>query len=48
MTLKRQPNETEAQYHKRLVYGKLVDKSLSNIDYTELSTYAYGKPYSSD
>lgn len=35
-------------YHKRLVYGKLVDKTLSDIDYSELSELVYGQQYSSD
>lgn len=40
--------ETELQYHKRIVYGKLVDKTLSDIDYTELAEAVYGQPYASD
>lgn len=46
--LARQPNESELEYHKRLVYGKLIDKTLADEDYSELSTYVYGKDYSSD
>lgn len=46
--LKRKENETPFQYQKRLIYGKLVDKTLSNIDYTELAKLIYGKPYSRD
>lgn len=46
--LAKQPNESEFEYHKRLVYGKLVDKTLADEDYTELSAYVYGKEYSSD
>ena len=30
------------------MYGKLVDKSLSDYDYTELSQYVYGKEYAPD
>lgn len=41
-------DETPLQYHKRLIYGKLVDKTLADVDYTELSEFAYGKAYSSD
>lgn len=41
-------NESPLDYHKRLVYGKLVDKTLSDMDYTELSELVYGQPYSSD
>lgn len=45
--LKRE-NESELDYHKRIVYGKLVDNTLKDMDYTELSKYAYDKEYSSD
>ena len=48
MEIKRKDGETDLQYHKRIIYGKLVDKTLSDIDYTELSQLAYGKEYSSD
>lgn len=41
-------NESPLEYHRRLVYGKLVDKSLADYDYSELSQYVYGKPYSTD
>ena len=40
--------EDDLSYHKRLVYGKLVDKSLADYDYAELSPYVYGKDYSAD
>lgn len=46
--LERQKNESVMAHHRRLVEGKLVDKSLSDIDYTELSLYLYGQGYSSD
>ena len=46
--MNRLANESELDYHKRIVYGKLVDKTLSDIDYTELAELVYGKPYSSD
>lgn len=46
--LQQRENESDLQYHKRLVYGKLVDKTLSDFDYTELSKYVYGKEYSAD
>ena len=48
MNVERRDNETPFEYHKRLVYGKLVDKTLSDMDYTELSELVYGQPYSSD
>lgn len=48
VNLERKQDESRLAYHKRLVYGKLVDKTLSDIDYTELSELIYGQPYSSD
>lgn len=48
MLLAKQKDESDIDYHKRLVYGKLVDKTLADIDYSELSQYVYGKEYSSD
>ncbi len=42
------PNESELSYHKRIILGKLVDKNLSEYDYSELSKYVYGQEYSSD
>lgn len=44
----RRDNETLFDYHKRLIYGKLVDKTLADVDYTELAEKAYGRPLSSD
>lgn len=46
--LLRRDGESDLEYHKRLVYGKLVDKTLADIDYTELAESIYGKQYSSD
>lgn len=48
MELERRIGETDIQYHKRLVYGKLEDKTLGDVDYGELSKYLYGKRYSPD
>lgn len=48
MELERRVGETDIQYHKRLVYGKLEDKTLGDVDYGELSKYLYGKRYSPD
>ncbi len=48
MNIERKQNESQFDYHKRLVYGKLVDKTLSDMDYTELSELVYGQAYSSD
>lgn len=46
--LEKRDNETQFDYHKRIIYGKLVDKTLADVDYAELSEMAYGQPYSSD
>lgn len=46
--IEKRNDETQLQYHKRLIYGKLVDRTLSDIDYTELSEMVYGQAYSSD
>lgn len=35
-------------YHKRLIYGKLVDKTLADADYSEIAEKVYGKSYASD
>ena len=40
--------ETDFEYHKRLVYGKLVNKMLADVDYGELAKNVYGRDYSSD
>ena len=40
--------ESKLEHHKRLVYGKLKDKTLADVDYTELAEFVYGQPYSSD
>lgn len=41
-------NETEFEFHKRLVFGKLVDKTLSDEDYVDLSELVYKQKLSSD
>ena len=48
MELDRRENESSLQYHKRLIDGKLVDKTLADVDYSELAEFVYGQPYSSD
>lgn len=49
MILDKLPGESKLAYHKRLVYGKLVDKTLADVDYTELSPMVYdGQEYSAD
>lgn len=46
--LSRLPGESDYQYHRRLIMGKLVDHTLADVDYSELSVPLYGKPLSSD
>ena len=46
--LEKRENETEYEYHKRLVFGKLRDKTLVDYDYSELAPYVYDKDYSTD
>lgn len=46
--LDQRPGESDFDYHKRLVYGKLVDKTLVDYDYSELAPYVYGQEYSVD
>lgn len=46
--LARREGESDFDYHRRLVYGKLIDKTLSDYDYSELSNLIYGKEYSAD
>lgn len=48
LILDKRTDETEYQHHKRIVFGKLVDGSLSDYNYTTLSKYLYGKEYSED
>ena len=48
MQLEQRENESRLEWHKRLIDGKLVDKTLADVDYSELSEYVYGQPYSSD
>ena len=48
MQIERTENESRLDYHRRLVYGKLVDKTLADVDYSELAELVYGQPYSSD
>lgn len=46
--LRRIESESPLDYHKRLIYGKLVDKTLADCDFSELAELLYGQPYSSD
>lgn len=48
MRIERASGERESDYHKRLIYGKLVDKTLADVDYAELSELVYGQQFSSD
>lgn len=40
--------ESDLDFHRRVVYGKLVDKTLADVDYAELSDLLYGQQYHSD
>ena len=46
--LDRMPGETALQHHKRLIEGKLIDKTLADYDYSELAPHVYGQDYSAD
>ena len=48
MGLERKVGESDIAYHKRLVYEKLEDKTLADVEYDELSKYLYGKRFSRD
>lgn len=48
MNLEKRNGETDIAYHKRLVLGKLEDKTLSDVSYSDLSKCLYGKRYSDD
>ena len=48
MDLGRKANETQREYHKRLIYGKLEDKTLSDYDWDELSEFLFGKQLARD
>jgi predicted phosphodiesterase len=48
MQLEKREHESDFEWHKRLINGKLVDKTLADVDYSELAEYVYGQPYSSD
>ena len=45
--LLKRDNETDLEYVKRIVYGKLIDKTIDD-DYTILAPLVFGKDYSSD
>lgn len=46
--LNRRPDESVYQYHKRLIFGKMLDRTMSDIDYSEMAEPLYGKELSSD
>lgn len=48
MDLKKRENESTFDYYKRIVYGKLVDKTLSDLDFPEIAQLLWGREYSSD
>lgn len=47
-TLERLVGESEIDFHKRLIYGKMVDKTLADVDYSELAPLVYGQEYAGD
>lgn len=48
VNLLQRDGESKTDYHRRLIYGKLVDKTLADEDYSEIAELVYGRPYSSD
>lgn len=46
--LLKKPEESNYEFQRRLVYGKLVDKTLADVDYAELSEALYGQRIVSD
>lgn len=46
--LGRRADESPREYHKRLIYGKLEDKTLSDYDWDELSEFLFGKQLARD
>ncbi len=48
MFLDKRTDENYYEFHKRIVYGKLVDKTLADMDYVELAQALYGQAYSTD
>ena len=48
MQLEQREHESKFAYHRRLINGKLEDKTLADVDYAELSDYLYGQHYNSD
>lgn len=48
MQISKLQNESSLDHHKRLVYGKLVDKTLADFDFSEIAQVLYGREYSSD
>lgn len=48
MGIQRNAGESRFDYHKRLIYEKVLDKTLQDVDYSELAELVYDQPYSSD
>ena len=46
--LEKRPGESNLDFHKRLIYGKMVDKTLADVDYSELAPLVYGQEYAGD
>ena len=46
--LVRRNGENDVQYHKRILYSKLIDHTMPDVSYQELSDYLYGQHMSED
>lgn len=46
--LRRREGESDSAYHKRLIYAKIVEKTLPDVSYEELSELLYGQHFSED
>lgn len=45
--LSKRTNESDLQYHRRLIYGKLIDRTLTDVDFSEIAPLLYGGEYNS-
>lgn len=48
MGIQKNAGESAFDFHKRLIYEKVLDKTLHDVDYSELAELVYDQPYSSD
>lgn len=46
--IERREGESQLDFHRRLIKGKLVDKTLADVDYAELAEPVYGENWSSE